>query len=331
MKVNEILNDTLGLASPITVHGLGIIPLIGDESPTMPRLDLLEEALLKGTVKITETSESGEVPFLKLENTGEQPLLILEGEELVGGKQNRIVNTSIVILGSMAIKIPVSCMEAGRWTSRREDFASGEAVFPAKSRARQKESVSYNLLREGSFRSDQGAVWDEVSLSLHQMSAASPTADFRAARLKAAHRVEAFVEAFHPAVGQVGAIFVSKDGILGLELLGTAELFGRCAKKIIRSFAFEVLADDDLTSMPSGAATAWWAKVREGTLARRSSPGAGEDLRSEAGDLIGSGLLWDGELVHFSCFPEEEAGRNSHEPTSRRASAGERRRRMRRP
>lgn len=330
MKISDILKNRLRLNDPICVHSLGIIPLVADEEVTVPKLDLLEEALLKGTVKITETSESGEVPFLKLENTGEQPLLILEGEELVGGKQNRIVNTSIVIMGRTVIKIPVSCMEAGRWTIRREDFASGEAVFPAKSRARQKESVSYNLLREGSFRSDQGAVWDEVSLSLHQMSAASPTADFRAARIKASHQIESFVEAFHPVAGEVGAIFVSKNGILGLELLATAELFGRCAKKIIRSFAFEVLADDNLTNVPSEAATAWWEKVRGVTLGRHSSPGAGEDLRAEAGDLIGSGLLWDSALVHFSCFPGETAGQHSHEPTSRRASAGERRRRMQR-
>lgn len=327
MKIREILNDTLRLASPITIHSLGIIPLVAEEKVTIPKLDLLEDALLKGTVKITETSESGEVPFLKLENTGHDPLLILEGEELVGGKQNRIVNTSIVILGGIVIKIPVSCMEAGRWASRREDFASGEAVFPAKSRARQKESVSYNLLREGNYRSDQGRVWDQVSLSLHQMSAASPTADFRAARLKAAHQIESFVEVFHPVAGQVGAIFVSKDGILGLELLASSELFGRCAKKIIRSFAFEVLSDDNLANVPLDAAAAWWEKLREATFARHSSPGAGEDLRSGTGDLIGSGLLWNDALVHFSCFPGNGSSKESGRPDTRRASAGERRRR----
>jgi hypothetical protein len=116
---------------------------------------------------------------------------------------------------------------------------------------------------------------------------------------------------------------------LGLELLTTSELFGRCVKKIIRSFAFEVSCDDNLSNVPSDVATAWWEKVKESTLARHSSPGAGEDLRVETGDLIGSGLLWNDALVHFSCFPGEKAVKQSHEPTSRRASASERRRRMR--
>ena len=327
MKIHDILNKPMRLTDPICVHGLGIIPMVADDEVNIADLDLLEEALLKGTVRITETSESGEVPFLKLENTGQNSLLILEGEELVGGKQNRIVNTSIVILGGIAIKIPVSCMERHRWHGQHEDFVSGEAVFPAKSRAKQKASVSYNLVREGSFRSDQGAVWDEVRLSLHQMSAASPTANFRAARDKAAHQIESFVEAFHPATGQIGAIFVSKHGILGLELFATSELFGRCTKKVIRSFAFEVLSDENLSAVPSDAVTAWWGNVREATLARHSSPGAGEDLRVEVGNLIGSGLFWNDALVHFSCFPGEDASGISENVTSRRASASERRRR----
>jgi hypothetical protein len=114
---------------------------------------------------------------------------------------------------------------------------------------------------------------------------------------------------------------------LGLEFLATSELFGRCLKKIIRSFAFEVLSDENLSTVPSDVVTAWWEKVREATLARHSSPGSGEDLRVEADDLIGSGLLWNDALVHFSCFPGEDASGISENVTSRRASASERRRR----
>jgi hypothetical protein len=328
MKVNNFLDGRIHLSDPLCIHGLGIIPMVAEKESLLPPMDLLEDALLNGTVRITETSESGEVPFLKLESNGLNPLLILEGEELVGGKQNRIVNTSIVILASTVIKIPVSCMEAGRWASRREDFASGDAVFPAKSRARQKESVSYNLVREGKFRSDRGRVWDEVSLCLHQMSVNSPTADFRVARQKATQQIESFVEAFQPVTGQVGAVFVSKDGILGLELLGSSELFGRCSKKIIRSFAFDVLSDSTLPSVQTDAAAVWWEKIRGAAVTRHSSPGTGDDLRVMANDLIGSGLVWEDVMVHFSCFPGDESVRQSREPMSRRTSASERRRRM---
>jgi len=272
-------------------------------------------------------SEGGSVPLLRAENSGVNPVLILDGEEVGGGKQYRIVNTSLIILPGKMMDIPVSCMEAGRWNRQREDFAAGEAVFRAKSRAVQKASVTSSLRQEGSFRSDQGAVWNEVSDSLAEMHAPSTTSDFRAGRAKVAHRIDAFVEAIRSFDHQVGAIFLSKHGILGLELLATPELFDRCLRKIVRSFAFEVLADEDLSTVPRDSAAAWWEKVQKAPLSKRSSPGAGEDLRVEVSDLIGSGLLWNDALVHFSCFPGTTSSSEDRGSDTRRASVSERRQR----
>lgn len=244
----------------------------------------------------------------------------------MGGKQNRIVNTTIIILPGKTIDIPVSCMEAGRWNRQRPDFASGEAIYRARSRAVKNLSVASNLKREGSFHSDQGAVWDEVSASLSELHCPSPTSDFRAGREKVAHQIEAFVEAITPTDRQIGVVFLSKQGILGLELVATPSLLGQCLPKIVRSFAFEVLQDDDLTATPHDVAAAWWDKVKGAPFSRHLSPGAGEDLRVEAGDLIGAGLLWNNHLLHFSCFPRSGSGMESGGTRTRRASVSERRR-----
>jgi len=326
MHLHELFSRNLILGDPFAVHGLGVIPLLCDTPLNLPALDLLEQALGSGSFKVTEVSEGGSVPFLRAENSGVNPVLILDGEELVGGKQNRIVNASLIILPGKMMDIPVSCMEAGRWNRQREDFAAGEAVFRAKSRAVQKASVTSSLRREGSYRSDQGAVWDEVSDSLAEMHAPSATSDFRAGRAKVEHRIDTFVEVIRAQDRQLGAIFLSKHGILGLELLAAPELFDRCLRKIVRSFAFEVLADEDLSSVPCDPATAWWEKVQKAPISSRSSPDAGEDLRVEASDLIGSGLLWNDALVHFSCFPGNEVSKESGGGEPRRFSAGDRRR-----
>jgi hypothetical protein len=135
MKLREIISKNSIFGDPIAVHGLGVIPFLGDTVPNLPALDLLEQALDGGTFRLTEVSEGGSVPFLRAENSGSKPVLILDGEELVGGKQNRIVNTSLIILPGKVMDIPVSCMEAGRW----------------------------NRQREGSFRSDHGAVEESSS------------------------------------------------------------------------------------------------------------------------------------------------------------------------
>jgi len=330
MKLTDIIPAPTNFGVPRSFHGLGMIPLLDGGATEFPVLDLLDEALGKKTVTITETSEGGEVPFLKLENTGAHPVLILDGEELVGGKQNRIVNTTILVLAGSSIKIPVSCMEAGRWQRQQQDFDSGKAIFRAKSRAVQKASVTLSLRAEGSFRSDQGAVWNEVSESLHELRAPSPTSDFRAGREKVAHRIEEFVEAIRPVDRQVGAIFMAPAGILGGELLATPELFANAVERIVRSFAFEVLASPDLDDVPLDKAQDWWQKIMDAPMTKHTSPGAGEDIRFDALGLIGSGLLWHDTLVHLSCFPTTESSQGSGHSTRRRAPASERRNRMNR-
>jgi hypothetical protein len=328
MQLHQVIPKNSILGDPITVHGLGIIPLIGEIAPDLPELDLLEQALDGGTFKVTEVSEGGSVPSLRAENNGSKPVLILDGEELVGGKQNRIVNTSIIILSGKVLDIPVSCMEAGRWNRQRENFASGEAMFRAKSRAVQKVGVQMSLHRDGSFRGDQGQVWREVDESLSELRVHSPTANFTEGRESVLHRIEEFVECIRPVENQVGAVFSTPAGVLGAEVLGTRDLFAASLGKIIRSFAFEVLSVPDFETIEPEPVKNWWVKVLAASLSRHPSPGAGEDLRINARDLIGSGLLWNDTLVHFSCFPGEEA-RLSRETNSRRASASERRNRQR--
>jgi hypothetical protein len=329
MHLNELFPNILFLGDPITAHGLGIIPIIGDTALDLPVIDLLEQAFDGGTFKVTEESEGGTVPFLRGENLGAKPVLILEGEELVGGKQNRIVNTTIIVLAGSTIKIPVSCMEAGRWDNRRRDFDAGGAIFRAKSRAVQKASVACSLRVDGSFRSDQGAVWNQVSESLAELDASSATADFRAGREKAAHQIEDIVQAVRPLDKQVGAIFLAEGKILGCELLVTSDLFAKALDKIVRGFAFEVLSSKETKGISTDEVTKWWEKVLSAKLTRHASPGAGEDIRLDTPELLGSGLYWNDNLVHLSCFPAAESSQDSSHSQNRRASVSERRNRMR--
>lgn len=330
MQLQEVLHGSLELGTLTCIHGLGVVPLLlSDEVTELPTIDLLDQALGKGNVKITETSEGGEVPFLKVDNTGENHILILEGEELVGGKQNRVVNTSLLVLAGLSVKIPVSCMEAGRWQSRQIHFDSGHALFRAKSRAVHKQNVTFSIRTEGSYRGSQGAVWDEVSDSLAEFGVPSPTSDFRAGRERVAHRIEVFVEEIQALDKQVGAVFLAQSGILGVELLGSAELFGVSLPKIVRSFAFEVLSDEDLANVTPDGAEAWWQEVLSATVTKHLSPGAGDDLRCDAQDLVGSGLYWNNTVLHFSCFPEANLAQQIPPSRTRRASVSERRNRIR--
>lgn len=76
-------------------ENLAMFPLLRSDADAVDYL-LLDEALSGGCARITEVSESGSVPELALSNDCRKPVLLLDGEELVGAKQNRILNLSLL-------------------------------------------------------------------------------------------------------------------------------------------------------------------------------------------------------------------------------------------
>src|SRR5512143_3552797 len=81
-----------------------LIPLLAPDAGA-PDYMILEEALAQGVVEITEVSQGGSVPDLKLINKSMSKLLVVDGEELIGAKQNRIVNATFLIAGQTEIII----------------------------------------------------------------------------------------------------------------------------------------------------------------------------------------------------------------------------------
>ena len=94
-KVKEAMG-TLRPGAPMWDGALCILPL-RSRGKVKARYVLLEQAIGRGTLTITEVSEAGSVPYLQAVNKGPWPVLIFDGEELVGAKQNRIANATILV------------------------------------------------------------------------------------------------------------------------------------------------------------------------------------------------------------------------------------------
>ena len=103
---------TILTGEPVTHGALAVIPLLATNLDD-PDWLTLEEA--GDRARVTEVSEAGSVPFLQVANGAAQPLLLLDGEELIGAKQNRILNTTVLVAAHAEVTIPVSCVEQGRW------------------------------------------------------------------------------------------------------------------------------------------------------------------------------------------------------------------------
>ncbi|MFY9705889.1 MAG: DUF6569 family protein, partial [Desulfobacterales bacterium] len=116
-------------------HGnLAVFPLLSDAAVSLAYLTL-DEALTRETVEVAEVDDGGEVSRLKVINRSNLPVLILDGEELAGAKQNRIANTTILIAAGSVTIIPVSCVEQGRWTYRTNRFYSEKRMMTSRMRA----------------------------------------------------------------------------------------------------------------------------------------------------------------------------------------------------
>src|ERR1700688_4615921 len=91
-------------------EGLAVFPLFSASDVSVDYL-LSDEAIQAGSLTVEEVSEGGSVPNLLVTNQGDSRVLFLEGEELRGAKQNRVLNTSVLIAAHSKTPIPVSCVE----------------------------------------------------------------------------------------------------------------------------------------------------------------------------------------------------------------------------
>src|SRR5215207_7852168 len=168
--------SSITLGPPITCDAITMLPLLGTKVfEKDPFYLTLDEALADGAAEITEISAQGSVPELLVVNTGAQPVLILDGEELVGAKQNRVVNLTILVPAQATVTIPVSCVEAGRWRARSRAFSSAPRTQYAAGRAKRMSQVTASMQTEGRRYSDQAEAWADIAAKSARMAVHSET------------------------------------------------------------------------------------------------------------------------------------------------------------
>ena len=105
----------LKISEPLLHENLAVYLVRGPSAPgAVPAT--LEEALLKSTIIVHET---GSVSELQIENTGSEPVFIQFGDIVKGGRQDRVLTTSLLIPPkSGKVAIGAYCVEQGRWAKR---------------------------------------------------------------------------------------------------------------------------------------------------------------------------------------------------------------------
>jgi len=256
----------------------------------------LDEALDEGALTITEMDEAGTVPELRVTNKSDRKILMLDGEELVGAKQNRVLNVTVLIAAQSETVIPVSCVEQGRWSYRSRKFGSARRAMSADLKKKKARSVRENLRTAGSFASAQGMVWHEIDAKFARMAAA-PSPPGALSDLYESHEdlTKGYLKAFHPVDNQIGMVVFIDGEMAGVELLDKFETFRKNHSKLTQSYVMDALEGVPLKvegkSKPSKRkATKILESAAKATVEKRNSVALGQDVRLEADDLMGAAL-----------------------------------------
>lgn len=204
--------------------GLTVIALDSRLPNRAPEYLTLDEAASGGAVEVHEALAQ-EVPSVEAK-TGPRPVLVLGGDTIIGGAQNRIINITILLKAAATTQIPVSCLELGRWNEGRH-FTASRPVDQSLRRM-VAEQVSHGSRSRGSdafsrFAADQGAIWQEIGQRQARAGLRSPTEALHDVYAREEADLAGFDRAFPMPTGVRGVAIGLLDRLVGLDLFDSAD------------------------------------------------------------------------------------------------------------
>jgi hypothetical protein len=287
---------TIQAGEPVVHRGIVIAPLYPRRDPVAAYLTL-DEALERG-LRIEETSSAGSVPELAVHNPLDERVLLYDGEELVGAKQNRILDVTVLVDARSALAIPVSCVEEGRWRRVSPAFEAARHLSHAELRRRKAQALAADPLARGVA---QGEVWEAVREKAARMGVESPTHANADTFLRHRARIDELEGHFPAHPGQCGALLALGDSLC-LDWVSRPDAFARLWPKLRAGYLLDALERLDRPAASVETLGAFLEAVEAASVTRRPSAGLGEDLRLHGEQPLGSGLELDGELLQLSAF-----------------------------
>jgi hypothetical protein len=299
-------------------RNIAIVPLIAPMDGTF-QYSTLGEALATQDFAITEVSAAGSVPDLLVVNRGDRPVLLVDGEELAGAKQNRVLNTSILVKQVSETKIPVSCTEQGRWSFASKVFCASGNVMAYKSRSRKARSVQSSLEASAGHKSDQGEVWHGIAKLEAKACHFSPTSAMSDVYKAKEDDLRKCDEIFKSVPNQVGLLAFIGGTPAGADMVSLTGAYAKLHPKLVRSYTLEGLLDSapsphggegrgevapDPTPTPhySALATAFLDEIAVAEEREFPSVGHGTDHRLKGKALAGTALVHENEVIHAAFF-----------------------------
>jgi hypothetical protein len=310
--MHHFLHEPLRVGEPDVAGALAVFPVFGPE----PRQTYIAFATGRERgVKILERKEGASINKLAIENPTDVPVLLYEGEEVVGARQNRIFSVSVLVPAVSKLDLPVSCVEAGRWDPSRhldEFVPSPHSAYPELRKWLSSGTIRRLQEAQDAFREArrvQQGVWASVSSKSERHGTRSPTSamhDVYEGRREALARMQAAIS-LRP--GQSGMIAAIGGRFVVLDYVSRPDVFAELQEPLLHGYALDAFEAEESEPPEIEAARGFALLVADCAVARRSpSLGLGDEIRIASNGVTGSALVVDGELVQLTAFPGDEPG-----------------------
>lgn len=287
------------IGRPITRCGVSLFPVYVHG----PVLDIATGP--SSGVVITE-QPSAEVPTLVAENPTDRLVLLVAGETVVGGLQNRVLNVSVLVPARGRVLVPVTCVEQGRWHEGGA-FRSGGSFATRRVRRAKVASVGDNVRAHGDRFADQGLVWGAVGAELHRLDAFSSSGALSAveAHLDTDEQLAGATDElvrFGPLPGQCGVVVAHGSRIVSAEVFASPAMLAEHWGALVRGLLLDA-PDGTVASRPSATqALRFLHRLATSTPTITAGVGLGSEHHVRTGRLVAQALVVDDTVVHATAF-----------------------------
>ncbi len=292
-----MLDYTLG--EPVFLRNLVVYPLTQNDAHS--HSDDIANELSPFTIDEIVAAEKGEfheyeVPDINeivFSNRSDFPAVMLDGEEVTGSLQNRIITQSNLVEARTSKDIPVICVEQGRWDDIG-GFQTGYCSYP---------HIRTILVKSRHRRIDtQQTIWKEINRKLTVTKTTSATSSMHDIYDNLEEEVMRYVEDFsrlnHNTTGFIGT---AGNRILGCDIFQNTKIYRKFENKLIRSYALDAIEYQKARGNHPDVGKFLDALIA--ALRRKRMRKKETNIKIKGDGFLGQALIHRDSIIHLSAFP----------------------------
>jgi hypothetical protein len=300
-EINNLL-DSIEVGNPVYNGNLTVIPIYKNVKNNSYNFVLLEEALEKKYLNITEL-EGGNVPQVKITNKSDRTIFLMGGEIITGCKQDRIVARDIIISPKKEnLIVPVYCIEQGRWSYNSNNFYSKKNLGTYKLRAEAQKSDG-----------EQSKIWNQVSKYVNKNRVKTKSFNYqdiyenKEVKQKIVSIEKNLIKKINLKSNTTGVIIAVGDQVVSIDIFISSYMFVKYWPKILKSSAFTSVNDNNKRGATLKKAVEYIQKLKSKDYTKKEAIDLGEEYSLINKELNVNSIIYKDNVIHLAGFPGEEA------------------------